>query len=265
TPVMTTTEMQIRELEPWFHNLHFPDGTQTAPNHPLGDFPAFKWRQIAPYLPGNLRGWRVLDIGCNAGFYAFELAKRGASVIGIDVDAKYLRQARWAARRLKLRSRPSFRRGTIYGLGQQSETFDLVVFMGVFYHLRYPLLGLDIAARKARKFLVFQSLTIPDLDVDTKTVDHAESLGGLDKRQELAAPGWPRMAFIEESFAGDPTNWWIPNRAGILSMLRSCGLRITAEPGDEIFLCEPDPGARISPFAEADYRAVIGSGKGLRP
>src|SRR5918997_6765494 len=77
---------KIAELGPWFHNLHLPDGTQTAPDHSLGDFPSFKWLEVAPHLPKDLTGWRALDIGCNAGFYTFELARRGARVTGIDVE-----------------------------------------------------------------------------------------------------------------------------------------------------------------------------------
>jgi tRNA (mo5U34)-methyltransferase len=246
---MTAAELQeqIRKLEPWFHNFHLPDGTETAPNHPLGDFPTFKWRKIAPYLPENLAGWQALDIGCNAGFYTFELAKRGASVIGTDVDDKYLRQAHWAASQFNLESKICFRKESIYELGRDSDTFDLVVFMGLFYHLRYPLLGLDIAARRARRLLVFQSLTIPDVETASDITDHAVSLEGLARRTELAAPGWPRMAFIEGSFAGDPTNWWIPNRSGVQSMLRSCGLKIKAEPDEEIFVCEPTPAQKYLP------------------
>src|SRR5213075_1703884 len=87
------THPDIARLAPWFHNLHLPDGTQTCPDHWLGDFPAFKWREIAPHLPADLTGWSCLDIGCNAGFYTFELARRGARVLGIDVDERYLRQA----------------------------------------------------------------------------------------------------------------------------------------------------------------------------
>ncbi len=73
---MEETRATIEELKPWFHNLHLPDGQETAPDHPLGDFPAFKWKQIAPHLPRDLAGWQVIDIGCNAGFYSFELARR---------------------------------------------------------------------------------------------------------------------------------------------------------------------------------------------
>jgi tRNA (mo5U34)-methyltransferase len=232
-------ELQIQKLGPWFHNLHLPSGLQTAPEHPLGDFPSFKWQQISPYLPLDLTGWKVLDIGCNAGFYSFELTKRGASVVGVDSDTRYLRQARWAAKKMGLQPNPVFRHETIYGLAGDKEVFDLVVFMGVFYHLRYPLLGLDIAARKTRRFLLFQSLTIPDEELTNGVRDHAGSLAGLAQREEIAAPGWPRMAFIEGT-------------------LRSTGLKIIAEPEQEIFVCEADTAAAVSPFAKADYQTVTG-------
>ena len=78
-PNTNDLEQRIKELSPWFHNLHLPDGTQTAPDHFLGDFPSYKWREIASCLPEDLTGWRALDIGCNAGFYSFELARRPGS------------------------------------------------------------------------------------------------------------------------------------------------------------------------------------------
>src|SRR4051794_6546973 len=87
------TVQEIRRLGPWFHNLTLPSGQTTAPDHPLGDFPSFKWQQIAPHVPEDLRGARALDIGCNAGFYSIELAKRGAHVVAVDHDPHYLRQA----------------------------------------------------------------------------------------------------------------------------------------------------------------------------
>ena len=97
SPAAERRRRDIERLGPWFHNLHLPDGSQTAPDHPLGDFPRYKWSVLAPHLPQRLEGWTVLDIGANAGFYTFELAKRGARVTAIDVDDHYLDQARWAA------------------------------------------------------------------------------------------------------------------------------------------------------------------------
>ena len=85
---------EIAELAPWFHNLHLPGGVETAPDHPLGDFPAYKWAEVASAVPEDLSRWQALDIGCNAGFYTFELARRGADVLAVDVDEHYLRQAR---------------------------------------------------------------------------------------------------------------------------------------------------------------------------
>jgi tRNA (mo5U34)-methyltransferase len=79
-------ERDIEQLGPWFHNLHLPGGVQTAPDHPLGDFPTTKWRLLRDLLPAQLAGLTALDIGCNAGFYSFELARRGAQVVAIDND-----------------------------------------------------------------------------------------------------------------------------------------------------------------------------------
>src|ERR1700709_1192549 len=103
TPDADTQRREIDALAPWFHNLHLPGGLQTAPDHFLGgDFPRFKWLQVADWLPQDLSGWKVLDVGCNAGFYSFELARRGAEVTSLDIDARYLRQARGAARQYGL-------------------------------------------------------------------------------------------------------------------------------------------------------------------
>src|SRR3546814_8580901 len=125
---------QVAALGPWFHNLHLPDGTETAPDHPLGDFPAFKWQHVTRHLPEDLSGWTALDIGCNAGFYSFELAKRGAMVTGIDIDPAYLRQAHWAVQEYGLGDRVRFAERPVSGLAREPRRLDLVLFLGVFYH-----------------------------------------------------------------------------------------------------------------------------------
>lgn len=245
-------DQQIDALGPWFHNLHLPNGTQTAPQHWLGDFPHFKWQQICHFVPQDLSGWSVLDIGCNAGFYSFELAKRGATVTAVDVDARYLRQARWAARQFGLEDRVQFQQSQVYDLARDSQTYDLVWFMGVFYHLRYPFLGLEIVARKTRRLLMFQTLTAPGEQV----VMPEENLS-LDDRQQLNQPGWPKMSFIERRLADDPTNWWAPNHACVEALLRTCGMQISERPAHETYLCTPQRQAG-SEEAEQEYRAALG-------
>jgi len=230
-----------------------PGGVQTCPDHVLGDFPSFKWRAIEPSLPRDLRGVSVLDIGCNAGFYSFELAKRGALVDAFDVDEHYLAQAIWAARQLGLDGRVNFERRHLYDLARSDRCWDIVLFLGVFYHLRYPLLGLDIVSRRVKKLLIFQSLTTPESSVEPETFDL-----GLDERDRLERPGWPKMAFIEHRLAGDETNWWAPNHAGLEAMLRSSGMNVIARPAHEIYICTPNPrsDSGAPSWSEREYSAA---------
>jgi tRNA (mo5U34)-methyltransferase len=225
---------EIDALGPWFHNLHLPDGTQTAPDHRYGDFPRFKWQRLQSAIPRDLNGWSVLDIGCNAGFYSIEMARRGASVLGLDIEPLYLRQARWAARQCALEQRLRFREGSVYQLLELPDTFDLVWFTGVFYHLRYPLLALDLVRRATRRLMMFQSMTMPGragMDVPRDVA--------LDQRAALLEPQWPKMAFIEHRIADDPTNQWVPNAACVEALLRSAGFEVLDRPEHEFYLCRP--------------------------
>ncbi len=232
---MSTLQQEIEQLGPWFHNIHLPDGTQTAPHHTLGDFPAFKWRDIAPFIPEDLTGWNVLDVGCNAGFYTIELAKRGAQVLAIDIDPHYLKQATWVAQQSGLSEQIEFRQMQVYDVAQLDQSFDLIWYMGVLYHLRYPLLSLDILSQKLKRLMIFQTLTMPGEEEAAVPFDL-----DFNDREKMQQDGWPKMAFIENRLAGDVTNWWAPNHAGIEAMLRSCGLKVTQRPAHEIYLCEPD-------------------------
>lgn len=156
-----TIAEQLRLLGPWQQNLHLPDGTQTAPQHALGDHPRASWRAMSSALPADLTGWRVLDIGCNAGFYTVEFARRGAKVTAMDIDGHCLSQARWAAAQFGVSGHVEFRRNTVYGLANESEQFDLAWCMGVLDNLRYPQLALDVLRRLTRTVLVVELSDVP--------------------------------------------------------------------------------------------------------
>ena len=245
---------EAEALGPWFHNLHLPGGVETAPQHHFGDFPAFKWKTVARHLPEDPTGWRVLDIGCNAGFYSLALAARGAEVTGLEPNPHYRRQADWAAGVAGLAERTRFRPETIYQVGSLGGPFDLILFMGVFYHLRYPLLALDLIAALEPRLMVFQTLTCGAEGV----AEGARRDLTFQERARLDDPDWPRMAFIETSFCDDPTNWWVPNHAGVMAILRAAGFSVTARPGHEIYLCEPSGAADAAdaPAAAAGIAAV---------
>ena len=245
-------DAEIAALGPWFHNLHLPDGRVTAPDHPLGDFPAFKWRRIERAIPLDLRGWTALDIGCNAGFYTFELAARGARVTAIEPDGRYLDQARWAAERFEVTGQIEFRQSSVYDLARADESWDLVLFMGVLYHLRYPLLALDIVGRVVGRLLLLQTLTMPG----ERRIEPPRDLA-LSERERLTEPGWPHMAFLERRLAGDPSNWWAPNAAAVEAMARSSGLEVLERPAHEVWLCRPD-----GPF---QHDAELAAARGQAP
>ena len=227
-------------LGPWFHNLDLK-GVRTAPEHFLGDYPAVKWRGFAHAIPRDLTGMSVLDIGCNGGFYAMEMKRRGAArVLGIDSDADYLAQARFAAEVEGLEI--EFRALSVYDLGALGERFDLVLFMGVLYHLRHPLLALDlIHEHAARDLLVFQSMQRGAAEVEPLQEDY-----DFHETSQFDRPGYPKLHFVEHRYARDPTNWWVPNRACAEAMLRSAGFEITAHPEEEVYLCR-----RVQPPAGA--------------
>jgi tRNA (mo5U34)-methyltransferase len=225
---------RIKELGEWFHNLDL-HGIHTAPNHFLGDFPQIKWKHIAEVVPQDFSGATVLDIGCNAGFYSLEMKRRGAArVVGLDIDDRYLNQARFAAETLSLEI--EFDKRSVYDVDQVPGQFDYVLFLGVFYHLRYPLYALDKVVKKVKPGgqLLFQTM-----------IRGSETMRAWDKdyhfwnKEIFEDPDFPRMFFIENSYASDPTNWWIPNGAAAEAMLRSSGLEIIAHPEPETWVCTP--------------------------
>lgn len=223
---------QIAELGEWFHNLDL-HGVPTAPNHFLGDFPNVKWKHIARALPVDLSGATVLDIGCNGGFYSLEAKRRGAKrVLGIDIDDRYLNQARFAARTLGLEI--EFEKRSVYEVDALSGQFDLVFFMGVFYHLRYPLFALDKVVKKVGGRLIFQTMVRGSGEVRQWKKNYH-----FWNKEIFASPEFPCMYFIEHEYANDPTNWWIPNRAAAEAMLRSTGLETVDHPEEETWICAP--------------------------
>jgi tRNA (mo5U34)-methyltransferase len=232
---------RVEELGPWFHNLDLR-GVRTAPDHFLGDYPSIKWRNFAHAIPQDLTGRTVLDVGCNAGFYSIEMKRRGAArVVGIDSDDAYLAQARFAAEVSGVDV--ELHRLSVYDVGQLGEKFDLVLFMGVLYHLRHPLLALDlIHEHVAGDLLVFQSMQRGSDRVEPLADDYPFEERGIFDR-----PSYPKLHFVERAYSHDPTNWWVPNRACAEAMLRSAGFEPIAHPEPEVYVCRrqavAEPGA----------------------
>ncbi len=223
---------RIHELGPWFHNMRL-QGIQTAPRHFLGDYPEVKFARFRDAIPQDMSGMTVLDIGCNAGFYSVEMKRRGAErVLGIDTNERYLEQARFAAQIEAVDV--EFLRMPVWDIARLGETFDLVIFMGVLYHLRHPLLALDlIHEHAARGLLLFQSMQRGSREVARVEEDY-----DFTAVSHFDDTGYPKMNFIEHRYSHDETNWWVPNRACTEAMLRSAGFSVLSQPEDEVYVCQ---------------------------
>src|SRR5690606_29056013 len=154
----------------------------------LGDYPGLQWRRLEPALPADLRGCTVLDIGCNAGYFAIALKRKGADrVVGIDSDPRYLAQARLAAEVAGVEI--ELRELSVYDIARVRERFDLVLFMGVLYHLRHPLLALDlIHAHVAEDLFVCQSLERGSAGVTALEPDYP-----FEEHEIFDRPSYPKL------------------------------------------------------------------------
>ena len=250
---------RVDALAPWFHNIDLGNGIRTAPDHFLGDYPSFKYARFAHAIPADLTGKSVLDIGCNAGFYCAEMKKRGAGrVLGIDSDDRYLAQGRLACdavNGLDIEFRPL----SVYDVASLGEKFDVVIFMGVLYHLRHPLLALDlIREHVAGDALLFQTMQQGSSRSYRAPDDHPfHEPGTYDPPAYFDDAAYPKMHFIEQRFAGDWTNWWAPNRAGSEAMLRAAGFTVESHPEDEVYWCRIAP-VPFAPWSPAAVYPAIG-------
>jgi tRNA (mo5U34)-methyltransferase len=226
-----TIRERIHQLGPWFHNIDLR-GVPTAPDHFLGDYPTAHWRTFENAIPWDLRGRTVLDVGCNAGYFSLRMKERGADrVVAVDSDERYLAQARFAAEVAGVDI--EFRRLTVYEVAKLRERFDLVLFLGVLYHLRHPLLALDLLHEHVvSDLLVFQTMLRGSTETHPVEPDYPFS-----ETKVFDRPDYPKLHFVEKKYAGDQTNWWIPNRAAAEAMLRSAGFTLIKHPVPEVFVC----------------------------
>src|SRR4029079_19724436 len=185
------------------------------------------------------------DVGCSGGWYSIEMKRRGADrVVGIDWEERYLAQARFAAEMSDVDV--DFRQLSVYDVAMLRERFDLVLFMGVLYHLRHPLLALDLMHEHVtRDLLVFQSLLRGSPAVEPLGRNYPFTETAIFER-----PGYPRLHFVEHAYSNDQTNWWIPNRAAAEAMLRSAGYEVLEHPEAEVFIC------RHASLPDQEQRAV---------
>ncbi len=191
----------------WYHSFELPEGRHIEG---LASVEALRARVAQMPVPTDLRGKRVLDIGAWDGWFSFEMERRGAEVVAVDCievpNFLYIRE--------QLGSKVGYRVMDVYDLSPQTVgRFDIVLFLGVLYHLKHPLLALEKVCALTRELAIVDSF-VTDFDADWAETAH----------------DLPRMEFYEtDELGGQLDNWFGPNLACLLALCRTAGFaRVSA-------------------------------------
>ena len=155
----------VDEFGPWFHCIDLGDGVVTKSAAGSGqepdDHPKSTWNVIRRFLPEDLLGLDVLDVGCNAGFYAIEAKRRGARrVLGVEAKRQHVRQAKFARQALGLDI--EYRRGSVYDLRVATlGRFDVTLALGLIYHCKHLMLALENLAQVTRRLMILETAVYP--------------------------------------------------------------------------------------------------------
>jgi tRNA (mo5U34)-methyltransferase len=191
----------------WYHSIDLGGGVVTAG---VDDSP---FRLARVQLPESLHGKTVLDIGAWDGFFSFECERRGATRV-VAADHFSWHGTGWGTKagftlaREALGSRVEDIDIDVMDLSpERIGTFDVVLFLGVLYHLRHPFLALERVASVTRDYLIVETVV---------------DLVGFQR---------PAMAFYPgRELNNDPTNWWGPNVPAVKGMLETLGFRAVTVP-----------------------------------
>ncbi len=231
-PGTATAELQsiLGKLGPWFHNVPLTKSIGTRPEMP--EHPANRWSVIDSFVPKDLSGKTVLDIGVNAGFFSLEMKRRGAArVVGIDIMPHILAQARFTSHWFDLPL--ELLEWDVYNVDALGS-FDVVVFLGVLYHLKHPLYALEKIEAACKSTLYFQSV-VRGSGKDFEPADDYP----MSETAVFDRPEYPKLYFVEKSLNGDVSNWWMATRSCLKAMLRVSGFKNIQDTGNiEVLVCK---------------------------
>jgi tRNA (mo5U34)-methyltransferase len=194
-------EQEVSGYTAWYHRIQLAPGLVTPGTHPSEEALELLDRVG---LPSSCHGLRVLDIGCRDGFFSFALEARGAEVVAIDYAAPDATGFRVAARCLK--SSVTYAMDNVYDITPEKYgRFDVILFLGLLYHLRHPMLALDR----------LRAMASPDalLFCETRLADAKSA-----KRSNT--PLW--QFHPRDSLLGDWTNKWAPNMPALVAVIEEC-------------------------------------------
>jgi tRNA (mo5U34)-methyltransferase len=204
----------LEKLQPWFHQIDLGNGLSTKTVSAFGepvDHPVGVWNSIKNVLPRDLTGKSVLDVGCNAGFYSIEAKRRGADrVLGVDGQRQHVRQAVFVRQILGLDI--EYRRANVYELTRSSVgEFDVVLALGLIYHLKHLILALENLYSVTREVLIIETAVMPQ---ERTPEPFFHDLGRLVPLAYLDNP----LDAKEQVF-----NWFLPSVDALTALLKTVG------------------------------------------
>lgn len=217
--MVTTSEQRARiEAIRWHHSIEIEPDLVT-PGRVGAPELARKLEAIG--FPASFEGMSVLDMGASDGFFSFEAERRGASRV-LAMDVRTGSQSGFALAHELRNSNVEFREGNVYELSPETHgQFDVVICLGLLYHLRYPVLALDRLRTITKQFMLLETLCLDDHFVlsDGKSVP----LDSVDQRLRDV----PLLQFYrhDEVSPGVFSNWFSPNHKALEEMLGSAGFK----------------------------------------
>jgi tRNA (mo5U34)-methyltransferase len=208
----------LARLEPWFHCIDLGGGLKTKTASVMGEpieHPEPTWQIIRQCLPADLSGKSVLDVGCNAGFYSVEAKRLGAKrVLGVDAQRKHIRQALFVRKVLGLDI--AYRRMDVYELDPRViGEFEVTLALGLVYHLKHLVLGLEKLYGVTRELLIVETAIIP---LEQTPPPFVQTLGRFEQTLHP-------LACVENLAAGPEAvfNWFLPSPAALKTLLENTG------------------------------------------
>jgi tRNA (mo5U34)-methyltransferase len=246
TPDNIATE--LKRLQPWFHYIDLGGGRFTKSQSAIGepvDHPRPTWEKVKVCLPQDLSGKSVLDVGCNAGFYAIEMKRRGAArVLGVDSQRNLIRQAVFVREALGLEI--EYEQLSVYDLDPKSlGQFDVTLALGLIYHCKHLVLALEKLFAVTRELLVIETAIYPP---EKAPASFVFEVGGV-------RPTLHPLAYIENPPNAKEAiyNWFLPSIEALCALLRNVGFdELQVFPGVQddraVIACrkfQPSPDSRM--------------------
>jgi tRNA (mo5U34)-methyltransferase len=217
---MTREEIvaELKRLEPWFHCIDLGDGLLTKSHSAIGEpteHPRPTWEKVRPCLPEDLSGQTVLDVGCNAGFYAIEMKRRGAArVLGVDSQRNLIRQALFVKNVIGVDV--DYQRMSVYDLDPRAlGQFDITLALGLIYHCKHLVLALEKLFLVTRKLLILETAIYPPNKAPRSFV---YPVGGSESTLHP-------LAYIGNSPDAKEAiyNWFLPSTNALCALLKNIG------------------------------------------